>query len=76
MKCAIAILLWPLIFTFFSCRKQFSEQTFSSRSNNHFLSSTPNIIVILGDDVGYEIPTYTGGQSYSTTNIDYLAANG
>ncbi|HYK47592.1 MAG TPA: sulfatase-like hydrolase/transferase, partial [Parafilimonas sp.] len=47
-----------------------------SRSNNHFLSSTPNIIVILGDDVGYEIPTYTGGQSYSTTNIDYLAANG
>ena len=34
----------------------------------------PNVILILGDDVGYEIPTYTGGESYSTPNIDRLQA--
>src|SRR6202012_4696413 len=39
-------------------------------------STKPNIILIIGDDVGREIPTYNGGQSYSTPNLDYLAANG
>jgi len=36
----------------------------------------PNIILILGDDIGYEIPNYTGGQSYSTPSINALAASG
>ena len=36
----------------------------------------PNIVLILADDIGYEIPNYTGGQSYSTPSIDALAANG
>jgi arylsulfatase A len=36
----------------------------------------PNIIFILADDIGYEIPTYTGGQSHSTPNLDFLAASG
>jgi len=36
----------------------------------------PNIIIILADDIGYEIPTYTGGQSYSTPNLDYIAGHG
>lgn len=35
-----------------------------------------NVIFILGDDVGYEIPGYTGGQSYSTPNIDMMAKGG
>jgi arylsulfatase A len=39
-------------------------------------STKPNIILILGDDVGYEIPNYTGGQSYSTPSINALAASG
>ena len=39
-------------------------------------SNKPNIILILGDDIGYEVPTYTGGQSYSTPNIDNLAKKG
>lgn len=39
-------------------------------------SVKPNIILILADDIGYEIPTYTGGQSYSTPNIDFLASGG
>src|SRR5262245_43704438 len=36
----------------------------------------PNIILILGDDVGYEIPTVDGGNSYSTPNIDKMAQIG
>lgn len=35
-----------------------------------------NVILILYDDVGYEIPSYTGGQSYRTPNLDMLAAHG
>lgn len=35
-----------------------------------------NIILILVDDIGYEIPGYTGGTSYSTPNINFLAKNG
>lgn len=39
-------------------------------------SGKPNIILILADDVGYEIPNYTGGQSYSTPNLNSIAASG
>jgi arylsulfatase A len=39
-------------------------------------SSKPNVIVLLADDIGYEVPTCDGGQSYSTPNIDGLAAGG
>ena len=35
-----------------------------------------NIILFLADDVGYEVPTYTGGKTYSTPNLDNMAANG
>jgi arylsulfatase A len=36
----------------------------------------PNIVLIMADDMGYEVPGYTGGQSYSTPNIDQLAKTG
>ena len=36
----------------------------------------PNIILILGDDVGFEIPTVNGGRSYETPNIDGMAQQG
>ncbi len=39
-------------------------------------ASKPNIIFILSDDIGYEIPTINGGQSYSTPNIDSMARHG
>ncbi len=35
-----------------------------------------NVIFILGDDIGYSIPTVNGGQSYSTPNLDSMARNG
>lgn len=36
----------------------------------------PNIIFILSDDIGYEVPTVNGGQSYTTPNIDFLGEQG
>lgn len=36
----------------------------------------PNIIFILSDDIGYEVPTCDGGISYSTPRIDLMAQNG
>ncbi|MEP6597207.1 MAG: sulfatase-like hydrolase/transferase [Ginsengibacter sp.] len=42
---------------------------------NHLVNK-PNIILLLADDYGYEIPTCDGGQSYETPNIDLMAQNG
>lgn len=36
----------------------------------------PNIILIMADDVGYEIPTCNGGQSYYTPTLDAMADGG
>src|SRR5690242_8708090 len=38
--------------------------------------SRPNIILIMGDDVGFEVPGFTGGESYATPNIDAMAEQG
>lgn len=72
------IKLFVFIALLASCNKDFKEKqpvTGSSVDLSN-TSSKPNIILIIGDDVGREIPTYNGGQSYSTPNLDYLAANG
>ena len=39
-------------------------------------TSKPNVIFIVADDFGYEIPTVNGGQSYTTPNIDKMASEG
>ena len=36
----------------------------------------PNIILILADDYGYEIPEFDGGQSYQTPNLNQMAQQG
>jgi arylsulfatase A-like enzyme len=36
----------------------------------------PNVIFILADDYGYEIPTVNGGESYDTKHLDMMAAAG
>jgi arylsulfatase A len=67
-----------LALTLAKCRKNFSTVLFRNESSNVYNASSAgklNIILILGDDVGYEIPGYTGGQSYSTPNLNNLAAN-
>lgn len=60
-----------------SCRKDLDHfNTTSVNSTSVLAASKPNIILIIGDDVGYEIPTYNGGESYETPNLDFMAANG
>ena len=57
-----------------SCKKDFTEiSTTDSNSNIAVVNSKPNIVLILTDDIGYEVPTIDGGQSYSTPNIDMMA---
>src|SRR3954463_3342178 len=38
--------------------------------------TTPNIILIMADDLGYETLGCDGGESYKTPNLDQLAAGG
>lgn len=60
-----------------SCRKDFNAvDGVNSGSDDFAVSAKTNILILLSDDVGYEIPTCDGGQSYSTPNIDMLAQQG
>ncbi len=64
---------------FTSCKKDFVANETSASTNrfqNIIQSTRPNIILFIADDFGYEIPTFTGGQSYNTPNLDFMAANG
>lgn len=50
--------------------------TVLNNSTNIAFDKGTNVILILADDVGYEIPGFTGGQSYSTPNLDLMAKSG
>lgn len=49
---------------------------FISLINAAKAQSKPNIILILGDDIGYKIPNVNGGKFYSTPNLDMMATQG
>jgi len=70
--CLLPVLLLVNACEKVSQNKYIASQQESLTSNN----AKKNIIIILEDDIGYEIPTYTGGQSYSTQQMDILAQNG
>ena len=62
-----------------ACNKEIKEQEVANGDKVTSLTAVKsklNIILFLGDDIGYEVPSYTGGKSYSTPNMDFLAANG
>lgn len=67
-----------LLIGFTGCKKDFEKKSSVSASNTSSVTTAgkPNIILILFNDFGFEIPTFNGGQSYSTPNLDFLAANG
>lgn len=67
-----------LFICFASCRKEFDKKHIDVSLNNSIIAAAiqPNIILIIGDDVGFEIPTYSGGESYETPNLDFMANNG
>jgi arylsulfatase A len=55
---------------------QLASTSVAQQTTDAVQQKKPNIIFILGDDIGYYIPTVNGGQSYSTPNIDSLAKGG
>jgi arylsulfatase A len=62
---------------FTSCIKDpvLREKSFDNRVSDGSMAHAsipikPNVIIFLADDIGYEIPNYTGGISYSTPNIN------
>lgn len=64
---------------FNACKKEnFFEvgSSISTNSDDFAKVKKPNVLVIFVDDVGYEVPSYSGGQSYSTPNLDRLASGG
>jgi arylsulfatase A len=81
-KCIVLLfaLLFAVAYFFVACKKiEATDPTIdnkNSSSRNDLLTNKPNIVLIVGDDIGYEIPTCDGGQSYSTPNLDLLAKNG
>ena len=42
----------------------------------HLCASTPNIVLIMADDLGFETMGSYGGESYATPSLDRLAASG
>lgn len=74
-----------LVFFLVSCRKndfttiddeQAQEQDGKISARRTETATGPNIILILADDIGFEIPTANGGNTYETPNIDLMAQNG
>jgi len=74
--------VWFSIFCFVTlllcCNKDIKPDSNPSADVSHLISNSakPNILFIVGDDIGYEIPSCNGGQSYSTPNLDAMAAAG
>ncbi len=67
------------LFLVYSCNKtkDFKAVTETDGVSSNLTTTTkPNIVFILGDDVGVDIPTCYGGQSYQTPNIDMMAQLG
>jgi arylsulfatase A len=89
VQCSTAFYLTAFIFLFIAfagCKKNVKivDEGCAAPQDSLFHShpaviahpEKPNIILVIGDDVGYEIPGFFGGQSYSTPNLDFMAANG
>lgn len=78
-KCILFLAFFSFILLFSGCKKDFTPQPIATSSDNNVqaaVSGKTNIILIVANDFGFELPTYNGGQSYSTPELDYLAANG
>lgn len=74
---AYAFLSYGLL-CFASCEKKELSRTFTSANQTETFNAQrkPNVILIMCDDIGYEVPTVNGGQSYETPNIDLIAKRG
>ncbi len=77
------MLILTVLVAFTGCKKEL-ESTFKTdlpvaymgENVKAGITGKPNIILVLANDFGFELPTYNGGQSYSTPNLDAMASNG
>ncbi|QEC66614.1 sulfatase-like hydrolase/transferase [Panacibacter ginsenosidivorans] len=77
IKIYLALLISLISMVFNACKKDIhSIESSSALSIDLLATGKPNIILIIGDDVGYDIPTFNGGESYETPNLDFMAFNG
>lgn len=56
--------------------KEIGEYANTDNVDKNIINPKPNIILILGDDIGSEVPGYNGGESYETPNLNIMAKNG
>lgn len=85
MNISFVCILASLSLLIYGCKTQSQTTTIGSDTDsgtvlennpNALFEKGTNVILILADDVGYEIPGFTGGQSYSTPNLDMMAKGG
>src|SRR5215831_9088397 len=64
--------------SFGGCKKTDDLVAISNASPNvaNALANRPNVVMILGDDIGHDIPRTFGGTSYETPNLDMMAQTG
>jgi arylsulfatase A-like enzyme len=77
-KTLVAVFFLLIIAGVSGCKKELKklEVNEAEQKASASASTRPNIILFLANDFGYEIPTFTGGKSYSTPTLDMMAANG
>src|SRR5690242_4786583 len=77
MRTRAVIILVLFIIGLSACNKpDFQDKAPSMPGQDRSVSSKtsmPNILLLVADDIGYEIPTYTGGERYETPHLDSLA---
>ena len=70
MNRAASILALAATLSFPACNKQFDKRPAVAQEDNsaalNLAAGNPISCLIIGDDVGREMPTYNGGESYST----------
>ena len=71
-----AFALACLILTALGCAAPPEADTAHTRDNSTSPSPPPNVLLILADDMGYEVLGANGGESYDTPRLDALAAGG
>lgn len=68
------------LFSFSSCNKKIEEKVDEISTERNSVATSPavrpNVILIIANDFGYDLPGFNGGQSHSTPELDNLAANG
>jgi arylsulfatase A len=69
----------PILFICSACQKEIKLLPQIDKGQHDELitsSQSPNFILFIADDLGYYAPEFTGGKSYSTPNLNFMASNG